>query len=88
MKKITGKEAMTKALELVGAKSSTLILSCVAPGRRKQVDYFCFLGNYYKVHIDTNDIDNTYVSETTSAEIRKILDTMFDREPEFEFGGF
>ena len=87
MKKITGKEAMIKALELVGAKSSTLIVSCVVPGG-KQVDYFCFLGNYYKVHIDTDDIDNTYVAETTSAEIRKILDTMFDREPEFEFGGF
>lgn len=87
MKKITGKEAMRKALELVDAKSSTLIVSCVTPGR-KQVDYFCFLGNYYKVHIDPSDIDNTYVAESTSTEISKILDTMFDREPEFEFGGF
>ena len=87
MKKITGKEAMGKALELSAAKSSTLIVSCTVPGG-KQVDYFCFLGNYYKVHIDTDNINNTYVAETTTVEIRKILDTMFDREPEFEFGGF
>lgn len=87
MKKITGKKAMAKALELAGAKSSTLIVSCYTT-EGKQVDYFCFLGNYYKVHFDPDNIDNTYVSETTSAEIRKILDTMFDREPEFEFGGF
>lgn len=87
MKKITGKEAMRKALELSAAKSSTLIVSCVTPGR-KQVDYFCFLGKYYKVHIDPDNINNTYVAETTTVEIKKILDTMFDREPEFEFGGF
>lgn len=87
MKKISGKEAMRKALELAGAKSSTLIVSCLVP-EGKQIDYFCFLGKYYKVHIDTDDIDNTYVSETTSVEINKILDTMFDREPELEFGGF
>lgn len=87
MKKITGKEAMRKVLELVRAKSSTLIVACVTPGG-KRVDYFCFLGKYYKVHIDSDDIDNTYVAESTSTEISKILDTLFDREPEFEFGGF